>query len=66
MAGGHGGVDAGATIAFGDMPNDIEMLRWAAHGVAMGHGDPAALTAADEVTASNVDDGVAKVLERWF
>ena len=56
----------GATVAFGDMPNDIEMLRWAAHGVAMGHGDPAALDAADEITASNVDDGVAKVLERWF
>lgn len=59
-------VDGTATIAFGDMPNDIEMLRWAAHGVAMGHGNAAALDAADEITASNVDDGVAKVLERWF
>ena len=28
--------------------------------------DPALLAAADEVTASNLDDGVASVLERWF
>ncbi|HQV18767.1 MAG TPA: HAD family hydrolase, partial [Gordonia sp. (in: high G+C Gram-positive bacteria)] len=30
------------------------------------HSDPAALAAADEVTAGNDDDGVAVVLERWF
>ncbi|MGB3695971.1 MAG: HAD family hydrolase [Gordonia sp. (in: high G+C Gram-positive bacteria)] len=59
-------VDGLAPVAFGDMPNDAQMLRWAARGVAMGHGDPVAIEAADEVTASNVDDGVAKVLERWF
>lgn len=55
-----------AVIAFGDMPNDAEMLTWAGHGVAMGHGHPTALDAADEVTVGNNDDGVAKVLERWF
>jgi Cof subfamily protein (haloacid dehalogenase superfamily) len=54
------------SVAFGDMPNDIEMLTWADHGVAMAHSDPAALAAADEVTAGNDDDGVAVVLERWF
>ena len=48
------------------MPNDIEMLTWADHGVAMAHSDPAAPAAADEVTAGNDDDGVAVVLERWF
>ncbi|EGD54102.1 HAD family hydrolase [Gordonia neofelifaecis] len=62
----HTDVDGRAPIAFGDMPNDGEMLRWAAHGVAMGHGDRAAIDAADEVTTSNLDDGVAAVLERWF
>ncbi|GAC58038.1 hypothetical protein GOHSU_29_00210 [Gordonia hirsuta DSM 44140 = NBRC 16056] len=56
----------GAPIAFGDMPNDIEMLRWAARGVAMGHGDAAALAAADEVAPPNYEDGLAQVLERWF
>lgn len=55
-----------AVVAFGDMPNDVEMLRWATHGVAMGHGHEAALAAADEVSVSNNDDGVARVLARWF
>jgi hydroxymethylpyrimidine pyrophosphatase-like HAD family hydrolase len=60
------GVGAAAIVAFGDMPNDLEMLRWAGHGVAMGNAHPALLDVADEVTASNADDGLALVLERWF
>lgn len=59
-------VDDRAPIAFGDMPNDIEMLVWAGLGVAMGHGDEAALAAADEVARPNYEDGLAQVLERWF
>jgi len=59
-------VPAAAVVAFGDMPNDLEMLRWAGHGVAMGNAHPALLAAADEVTADNTDDGIALVLERWF
>lgn len=53
-------------IAFGDMPNDVEMLRWAGHGVAMANAHPVVLENADEVTAANSEDGVAQVLERWF
>jgi hydroxymethylpyrimidine pyrophosphatase-like HAD family hydrolase len=60
------GVDATEVVAFGDMPNDLEMLRWAGHGVAMGNAHPALLEVADEVTASNGEDGLALVLERWF
>ena len=60
------GVATGDVVAFGDMPNDLEMLRWAGHGVAMGNAHPVLLEAADEVTASNGDDGLALVLERWF
>jgi Cof subfamily protein (haloacid dehalogenase superfamily) len=60
------GVDAGCVVAFGDMPNDVEMLRWAGHGVAMANAHPDALDAADEIAASNSEDGVAQVLERWF
>jgi HAD superfamily hydrolase (TIGR01484 family) len=60
------GVAAADVVAFGDMPNDLEMLRWAGHGVAMGNAHPALLEVADEVTASNAEDGVALVLERWF
>jgi len=60
------GVAAADVVAFGDMPNDLEMLRWAGHGVAMGNAHPALLEVADEVTASNAEDGLALVLERWF
>ena len=62
----HLDVAAADVVAFGDMPNDLEMLRGAGHGVAMGNAHPALLEAADEVTASNGDDGLAVVLERWF
>jgi hydroxymethylpyrimidine pyrophosphatase-like HAD family hydrolase len=58
------GVDHRATIAFGDMPNDVEMLAWAGHGVAMANGHPDAHAVADEIAPSNDDDGVAHVLER--
>ncbi|WP_033436170.1 HAD family hydrolase [Saccharothrix sp. NRRL B-16314] len=60
------GVPASGVLAFGDMPNDVPMLRWAGHGVAMGNAHADALEAADEVTAANSEDGVALVLERWF
>lgn len=53
-------------VAFGDMPNDVPMLLRAGLGVAMGNAHPDALAAADEVTARNIDDGVARVLERWW
>jgi Cof subfamily protein (haloacid dehalogenase superfamily) len=53
-------------VAFGDMPNDLPMLRWAGHGVAMGNAHPEVLAAADEITAPNNDDGVGRVLERWW
>ncbi|MCK1794701.1 Cof-type HAD-IIB family hydrolase [Streptomyces sp. XM4193] len=58
------GVQRAGTIAFGDMPNDIPMFRWAAHGVAMANAHAELLAVADEVTASHEDDGIALVLER--
>ena len=54
------------TVAFGDMPNDLEMLRWADHGVAMGNAIPAVHAAADEVTLTNDEAGFAHVLRRWW
>jgi Cof subfamily protein (haloacid dehalogenase superfamily) len=60
------GVAATDIVAFGDMPNDLEMLRWAGHGVAMGNAHPAVKDVADEVAATNAEDGLALVLERWF
>lgn len=60
------GIDAGRVLTFGDMPNDIAMLTWAGHGVAMGNAHPEVKAAADEVTATNRDNGLAVVLERLF
>ncbi|MGA5081835.1 HAD family hydrolase [Streptomyces griseoincarnatus] len=66
LAAEHLGVRPGETVAFGDMPNDIPMFRWAGHGVAMANAHPELKAVADEVTLSNEDDGVAVVLERLF
>jgi Cof subfamily protein (haloacid dehalogenase superfamily) len=60
------GISRDEVLAFGDMPNDLPMLLWAGHGVAMGNAHPDVLAAADEVTAPNSDDGVGRVLERWW
>ncbi|MDY6997180.1 MAG: HAD family hydrolase [Actinomycetota bacterium] len=60
------GIDAACVVAFGDMPNDVPMLSWAGLGVAMGNAHPDAVAAADEVTTTNAEDGVARVLERWW
>ena len=56
-------IDASEVLAFGDAPNDAEMLAWAGRGVAVGNAEPEALAAASEVTLSNDQDGVAVVLE---
>ena len=60
------GHEAASVVAFGDMPNDLPMLAWAGHSVAVANAHPEVLAAVDEVTASNDDDGVAVVLDRWF
>ncbi|KOG90006.1 hydrolase [Streptomyces varsoviensis] len=60
------GVKPADTIAFGDMPNDIPMFGWAAHGVAMANAHDDLKAVADEITASNEEDGIAVVLERLF
>lgn len=52
-------------MAFGNMPNDMDMLQLSTWGVAVENAHHAVLAAAaDEVTASNDDDGVALVMER--
>jgi Cof subfamily protein (haloacid dehalogenase superfamily) len=51
-------------IAFGDMPNDLPMLRWAGHAVAVANAHPEVRAAADEIAGTNDEDGVADVLAR--
>lgn len=58
------GIPAEDIVAFGDMHNDIAMLRWAGCGVAMANAHPEVLAAADAVTCSNDEDGVAIFVER--
>ncbi|MBX6357843.1 MAG: HAD hydrolase family protein, partial [Micromonosporaceae bacterium] len=43
---------------------DLPLLEWAGRGVAVANAHPAVLAAADEVTGSNDEDGVAAYLER--
>ncbi|GAA4662579.1 HAD family hydrolase [Arthrobacter cryoconiti] len=57
------GIAAEEVVAFGDMPNDIEMLGWAGAGYAMASGHPDALAAASLRAPSFADDGVAQVIE---
>lgn len=58
------GIDREATMAFGDGENDISMLEAAGIGIAMGNGLEVAKRAADQVTLTNDEDGVAVAIER--
>ncbi|AXK36173.1 HAD family hydrolase [Streptomyces armeniacus] len=58
------GIGPEEVVAFGDMPNDLEMLTWAGTSYAMANAHPAVLAATTHRTESNEDDGVAVVIER--
>ena len=60
------GVTAADTVAFGDMPNDVPMLRWAGTSYAVANAHADALAAADREAPANDDDGVAVVLGELF
>ncbi len=55
----------GETMAFGDGQNDIDMIKYAGVGVAMGNSIEQLKTAADYVTADIDDDGIAKALKHF-
>jgi hydroxymethylpyrimidine pyrophosphatase-like HAD family hydrolase len=52
-------------MALGDNNNDIQMLRTVGWGVAMGHAPDAVKAAAQAITTSNREDGVALAIERY-
>jgi hydroxymethylpyrimidine pyrophosphatase-like HAD family hydrolase len=60
------GIDASDVLALGDGRNDIELLRWAGRGVAMGQAVQPVRDAADDVTAGVNEDGAALELSRYF
>ena len=61
------GIKAGEAVAIGDSSNDEAMIRWAGLGVAMANSDERIKSIANFVTdATNDDDGVAEVIEKYF
>ena len=60
----HLGISRERTMAFGDGENDVTMLKAAGIGIAMGNGLEIAKSAADQVTLTNDEDGVADAIER--
>ncbi|AYY12150.1 HAD family phosphatase [Actinobacteria bacterium YIM 96077] len=60
------GIGADEVVAFGDMPNDLEMLEWAGTSYAMANAHPLVADVATHRCDANDDDGVARVLEWMF
>ncbi|MFJ5530398.1 HAD hydrolase family protein [Streptomyces sp. NPDC093261] len=58
------GISHEEVVAFGDMPNDVEMLTWAGRSYAMGNAHPDVVAAASGRTVANNDDGVAVIIEQ--
>jgi Cof subfamily protein (haloacid dehalogenase superfamily) len=61
----HYGVDRTEVMAIGDSYNDLDMLEWAGLGIAMGNAHKEVKEAADYVTTSNEEEGVAEALKRF-
>lgn len=57
------GIDRSEVVAFGDMPNDLEMLAWAGNSYAVANAHPDVLASVAKHTVSNEHDGVAAVIE---
>ena len=62
----HFGWTLANCMAFGDGLNDLSMVKMAGTGVAMANAAPEVLAAADYVTLSNDDDGVAAALRHFL
>ena len=59
------GIEPEETIAFGDADNDVDMIRFAGIGVAMGNASEEVKAVADYVTADIDDDGIEKALKHF-
>ena len=60
------GMTKDAAICCGDGFNDISMIKYAGVGVAMGNAQTAVKEAADYITASNDEDGLVEVINRFI
>ncbi|PTX53985.1 hypothetical protein C8P63_12441 [Melghirimyces profundicolus] len=59
------GISMDEVIAMGDSLNDIAMIKEAGCGVAMGNAQDIVKEAADWITGSNVENGVAQAIRYW-
>lgn len=62
---GHYGIKSSQVMAVGDSFNDLDMIKWAGLGVAMGNAIEEVKEAADFVTFSNDEEGVTEALQRF-
>lgn len=60
------GIKREEVIAIGDSYNDLSMIEFAGLGVAMGNAPDDIKEIADLVTETNMNDGVAKVVEEFI
>lgn len=61
----HFWISPSDAVYFGDDNDDIEAIRNCGLGVAVSNAIPEALDAADEITDSNDEDGVARFIEKY-
>jgi len=59
------GISMDEVLAMGDSLNDMAMIEAAGCGIAMGNAQEAVKEAADWVTDTNVNNGVAKAISHW-
>ena len=62
----HLNLDRSQLIACGDGYNDLPMIEFAGLGVAMGNAVDEVKAAANYVTATNDEDGIAQVIEKFI
>ena len=59
------GIDKEEVMCIGDSENDLSMIKYAGTGVAMGNASEDIKSVADYVTDTNVNDGVAKAINKF-
>src|SRR3712207_1192542 len=60
------GINPNEVIAVGDSGNDIDMIKYAGLGVAMGNAFSEVKEIADYITYTNEEDGLAHVIEKFI
>jgi hydroxymethylpyrimidine pyrophosphatase-like HAD family hydrolase len=60
------GIARERVVAIGDAPNDLDMIKYAGMGVAVGNSFEQVKAEADLIAPSNDEEGVAWVIERYI